>query len=307
MFFCLCPSRPLWFNLLNGVNERLLDAVKNHHANEHHHKHEGGGVAQACPGGVAGAEEARPEGLDDRGDGVDVHHPAPALRDAGDGDDDGCGVHPQGNAEGDQVAQVAVFGGERGDDDAEAQTQPSHQEDQQGQGECPEGEGDVRAAEEEIQVKAQEEYKLDGEGDQVGDDGGDGHHQAREVDLAEQSGVGDEGVGGAGETVGEVTPQDIAGHVEQELGQSVGGQLGDVAEDDGEDNGGEQRLDQEPEGAEDGLLVARDEVTPHEEGDQVAVAPDIRKLQVVPFFAGSDDEVPIFGFSILIHVYILID
>jgi len=277
--------RPLWFNLLNGVDEGFFDPIEYHHPNEHHHQHEASGVAQARPGGVAGAEEACPECLDDRGDGVDVHHPAPALGDAGDRDDDGGGVHPQGDTEGDQVAQVTVLGCEGGDDDAEAQAQAGHQEDQQGQGECPGGEGDVGAAEEEIQVESQEEYKLYGEGNQVGDDGGDGHHQAREVDLAEQPGVGDEGVGGAGQAVGEVAPQDVAGHVEQELGQAVGGELGDIAEDDGEDDGGEQRLDQEPQRPEDGLLITGDKVTPHEEGDQVAVAPDVRKLQVVPFFS----------------------
>jgi len=76
------------------------------------------------------------------------------------------------------------------------------------------------------------------------------------------------------------------------LGQAIGGQTGNVAKDDRENEGIEDGLDDEPERAEDGLLVAGDEVSAHEEGDQVAVVPDVAQLQVVPFFAGGDDEVP---------------
>lgn len=51
-------------------------------------------------------------------------------------------------------------------------------------------------------------------------------------------GVADEGGGGVVETAGKVAPEDGAGHVEEELGEAVGGEVGDVAEDDGEDDGG---------------------------------------------------------------------
>jgi len=69
-------------------------------------------------------------------------------------------------------------------------------------------------------------------------------------------GVRGEGGGGAGEAGGEVLPQDCTGHVEEHLGKAIGRKLGDVAKDDGEDQRGEQGLDDEPQGTEDGLFVA---------------------------------------------------
>ena len=74
-----------------------------------------------------------------------------------------------------------------------------------------------------------------------------------------------EGIGRLIETVREVSPDDGAGHIEEELRQSVRGELGDVAEDDGEGDGGEERLDEIPERSEDGLFVDGDEVAADEE------------------------------------------
>jgi len=148
----------LWLDiLLNSVDEGFFHPVKDYHADEEDHQHEDRAVTQARPGGVAGAEEACPEGLDDGGDGIQVRDPAPALGEAGDGDDDGGGVHPEGDAEAHQVGEVPVLGGEGGDDDPEAQAQAGHQEDQEGEGECPEADADIRAAEEEVDKEAQEE------------------------------------------------------------------------------------------------------------------------------------------------------
>ena len=140
-------------------------------------------------------------------------------------------------------------------------------------------------------MKSQEEQKLDAEGDQVGDQDRDRHRQPREVDLAEQLGVVDEGVGGLGDAVGEVSPDDRAGHVEQELRQAVGGQLGDLAEDESEGDGGQQRLDQVPQRPQDGLLVDRDEVAPHEQHHQVAVAPQVVQVQLEQVPLRLDDQV----------------
>ncbi len=74
-----------------------------------------------------------------------------------------------------------------------------------------------------------------------------------------------EGVGSLGETVREVRPDDGAGHIEEELRQSVRGELGDVAEDDREGDGGEEGLDEVPERSEDGLFVDGDEIAADEE------------------------------------------
>ena len=76
--------------------------------------------------------------------------------------------------------------------------------------------------------------------------------------------IGDKDGGSLSQAVGKVRPDHRAGHVKKELGQAIGGQLGDVAENDGEGDGSEQRLDQKPQRAEDGLFIDRDEITAHE-------------------------------------------
>ncbi len=213
--------------------------------------------------------------------------------DGGERVDDGGGVHPQLHAETDQEAQVAVARGERGDQDAEAQSEASHHHQQHGGDQDPGVGLHWRSAQHEVGQEEQEEQELDAEGDQVRDQDGEGDSQAREVDLAEQPGVADEGVGGLVEAIGKIAPDDGAREVEQEGRQVVGGQAGDVAEDDGEDQGGQDGLDQVPERSQDGLFVDGDEVAPHEEQHQVTVAPQLVQAQVPPGALRADDHVPV--------------
>ena len=58
-------------------------------------------------------------------------------------------------------------------------------------------------------------------------------------------------------------------------------------------DGGQQRLDQIPERAEDGLLVDRDKVAPHEEHHQVAVTPQFTQAQVEQTALGFDIHRPV--------------
>ena len=97
------------------------------------------------------------------------------------------------------------------------------------------------------------------------------------------------GVGGAVQAVRKISPDDVAGEVEKHLREAVGGKLSDVAEDDGEHDRRQQWLDDEPERAEDGLLVLRHKIPPDEERDQIAVAPKVLQMQVEPFGPGLDD------------------
>jgi len=118
----------------------------------------------------------------------------------------------------------------------------------------------VCTAEGEESHEGQEESELDGKGDQVGEQDRDRDSQPGEVNFAEELSVAYEGIGRLIETVREVSPDDGTGHVEEELGQSVCGELGDVAEDDREGDRRQERLDEVPERSEDGLFVDGDEV-----------------------------------------------
>ena len=153
----------------------------------------------------------------------------------------------------------------------------------------------------EVHHKAEQQQQLNAELDHAGRYGGEWADESGEVYLAEYAGVGDKGIAGAGECLGEEVPDGDAAHVEHHLGGSVGGQLGDVPEDEHVGQGGEYGVDEVPEGAEDGLFVLGYEIALDEEQEQVAVPPHFAQLQVEQAVFRADDEVPVF-FGLVLHL-----
>ena len=95
---------------------------------------------------------------------------------------------------------------------------------------------------------------------------GERHDQAREVDLADQVGVADHAARGVAEHRREQGPRQQAGEDHQRVGRPrFARQLGDVAEHDREDHHGQERPDEGPGDADDGLLVAHRDVAPGED------------------------------------------
>ena len=286
------------FSPLHRIHKRLLHPVEDHRADEDDRQHEAETVEQAAQVHAARAEEGVAEGLHDGRHRVGEDDPLPARRDGRDRVDDRRGVHQQRHAKSDEEAQVAVLGRQRGDDDAEAQSQPGHDEDEQRRERGPQPvDPHVRAAQREEKDERQEQAELDQEGDQVRDQDRDRHGHAREIYLAEQVGVLHEGLAGLGQAGGEVTPHHRPGHIKEELRQAVGGQAGDVAEDDRERDRGQQRLDEIPQRPKDGLLVGRHEIAPHEKRHQVPVTPQFAQAQVEQAALGLDDHIPLFVFD----------
>jgi len=78
----------------------------------------------------AGAQEGVAEGLDNGRHGVELNDPLEALRDGRSRVNDRRGIHEERDAKLHQEAQVAVLGGERGDDDAKSQPQAGHHQNQ---------------------------------------------------------------------------------------------------------------------------------------------------------------------------------
>ena len=283
---------------LHRIHKRLLHPVEDDRADEDDRQHEAETVEQAAQVHAARAQEGVAEGFHDGRHRVGEDDPLPARRDGRDRINDRRGVHQQRYAKGDEEAQVAVLGGQRGDDDAKAQSQPGHDEDEQRRERDPQPvNSHVRAAQREEKDERQEQAELDQEGDQVRDQDRDRHRHAREIYLAEQVGVLHEGLAGLGQAGREVTPHHRPGHIKEELRQSVGGQAGDVAEDDRERDRGQQRLDEIPQRAEDGLFVGRHEIAPHEKRHQVPVTPQFAQAQVEQAALGLDDHIPLFVFD----------
>lgn len=99
--------------------------------------------------------------------------------------------------------------------------------------------------------------------------------QAWKIDLAEQIGIVFERCGGLGQAGGEVIPWRRSRQIKQHGGQPVRGHLGHATEDEGEGERCEQRLNEEPDGPQDGLLINRHEVPPNKHPEQIAVAPQV--------------------------------
>jgi len=186
------------------------------------------------------------------------------------------------DAEGDEEGEVAVLGGERGDNNAGAETESGHQENKRrGEDWDPEPIGrDGRAGGEVVKEKAKEEPELNAELDDVRNDDGKWHHQPGKVHLSEDTRVGDEGVGGFVEAIGKIVPRRGARQIEKHRRVTVRRDLGNATEDDGEDKGRKQRLDEKPDGTQDRLFVNRDEIAADKEPEQIAVAPDIGKMEI---------------------------
>jgi hypothetical protein len=71
-------------------------------------------------------------------------------------------------------------------------------------------------------------------------------------------------------------PREHGAHDEQGVGGGARRrEFGNAAEDDGEYDGGEERPDDSPGDADDGLFVSDKDVAPGEEVEQLAVAPEV--------------------------------
>jgi len=173
----------VWF--LNSVHEGGFDAVEDDGADDDDDNHEDERIEQVH--GVEGtsAQEGVAEGFDDGGHGVGLDNGLEAGGDGGDRVDDGGGVHEELDAELHQEAQVAVFGGEGGNDDAKSEAEAGHHEDEHGGDQDPPVGAQVCTGEGEETHEGQEEGELDGEGDEVGEQDGDRDCQPGEIDFAE--------------------------------------------------------------------------------------------------------------------------
>lgn len=112
-----------------------------------------------------------------------------------------------------------------------------------------------------IDVDEYEHEQLDSEAYQIAGDTGQGHYEAREIDLAEDTLVGCKDVAACCEALLEVTPHTYACHIEQGLGHSIGGDACQSTEHEHIHDGGEHRLDEIPQRTEDSLLILRDDIT----------------------------------------------
>ena len=104
-----------------------------------------------------------------------------------------------------------------------------------------------------------------------------------------------EGGGTVAKDTSEVLPGEGAGEVEEEGGMTVCGHARETAEDNGEDGAAHECLQDDPEGAEDGLLVGGDKVAMDEEIDEVSVAEKFPEFEIPPWAVGPNDDLVLGG------------
>jgi len=270
------------FCFSDRIHKRLLHVREEHQAYGQNHKHDAEADAELQRVHSSRAQKGQAKSLDDGRQGVVLQHPAIVGRHGGHWQNNRGGIHQQLHAKRDEDVQIAIAGRERRDDDAAAESVAGQHQQKQRHAKYPAREMHVGSLEPVDGEEDQKNAELNGKGNEVGNGDGNGDDEPVEIDLAQQGRVAHERVGGFIYVIGEIAPGDGAGQIKQERRHAVGRQPGDLAEDDGEHDGGEQRLDDVPERAQNGLFVGGNEIPPDKQGNQVAIAPQLLQTPVKP-------------------------
>lgn len=111
-----------------------------------------------------------------------------------------------------------------------------------------------------IHKQCQHQHHLDPKPDTVGENVGQRYRQAGKIHLAKQSRVAGKGAGVAGQAVGKIGLDGGAGQIKQQLRHAVGAQSGNTAKNHHIHDSRHERVDKEPQRAQNGLLVQRCEI-----------------------------------------------
>ena len=259
----------------DSVGNGGLHAIEEEEAAEDDESDDGGRSEKDEAGSVAAAGDGPAETINDAGHGVEAVEPAPARRNERRRIGDGRSEHPKVDEEGNDVFDVAIKSVERGEPEADAESGKDG-EGQQG-GEPKSGKSGADAVSE---SEKGEDHEADGEVHEAGKRGGNGKNEAREIDFGDEALVVNDDVGGYLKGVGEIGPGDESGEIKDGIGEAVGGELGEAAKEQSEDEHVEDGLQDDPEDADGGLLVADFDVAPDEKVKELAVSPDFAEAKL---------------------------
>jgi len=224
IFFFIENITPKQCPKLHRIHKGALNFFEHNDADEKQCGGDRSGDSQALPGDCA-AEEDGAEALDDRCHGVEIHEESVFFRNYAGRVDDGSGIHGELDSETDEEGEIAVFCGERGDDDTGSEAEQGH--DSKKNGRKKENHGpigmEIGSFDRVVSEKGKKEQKLDTKLDEVGDDNRKGRDKPGKVDFAEDAGIRHKGGGGFCEAGGKVVPRGDAGEVEKHGRQAIGG------------------------------------------------------------------------------------
>src|SRR6267154_337603 len=259
---------------LDAIGNGGLHAIEEEEAAEGDEGDGKGGGEKEQAGSLAAAGDGPAETVNDTGHGVEAVKPAPALR-----HQRACirhrrSKHPELDEERNDVANVAIEGVERREPQADAESREERESEKRRQPES--GESGENAVGE---TENRQDHKADSEVHQAGKSGGNGKNEAREINLGDEALVVHHNVGGHLESVGEVGPGDEGGEIKDGSRKALGRELGEAAEKESENQHGEDGLNNHPEDANDGWLVADFDVAPDEKVEQFAIGPDFAEAK----------------------------
>lgn len=228
------------------------------------------------------------KGFNNRGYRVQHHNPLFVRRDGAQGIDHRGGIHPQLHDKAEQKGEVAVFGGHRRNQDTETQSESGeHQDQHRNQQDVNRG-TDLYTHRQIVNVNRDKQQKLDAHPHQVGTHRGQRHHQPWKINFSENMLVGGKCRRGLVQTVGKVLPANNPCQIEERLGEAVGGDLRNPSKHHHIHYCRKRRLDKIPQRPQDGLFVLGDDVTPYKHRPEVAVLPDLGKVDMQELVLGLD-------------------
>lgn len=122
--------------------------------------------------------------------------------------------------------------------------------------------------------------ELDSHLEQIADGDAQRNDKTREIDLTEDVLVGSEGAATLVETVCEIVPTKQTRHIKQGLRKAIGRDTSNASKHDHEHDGGDERLYDKPQGAKDGLLIERHNVTLDVHADEITITPKLPEVYV---------------------------
>src|SRR5207248_7624159 len=119
-------------HIVDAVSNGGLHAIEEENGAEKNEDYGGGGSEQQQAGGMSAAGDGPAEAVNDAGHGIEAVEPAPARGHEGRSIGHGRGKHPEGDDEGDDVANVAIKRVERGEPEADAESREEREKKENG-------------------------------------------------------------------------------------------------------------------------------------------------------------------------------
>src|SRR6267143_6580109 len=251
----------------NPIRNGALHAIEEEESAEDDERDDGAGSEKEQAGSLAPPRDRPPETVNDPRHGIEPVQPAPARRNERGRIGDGRSEHPELHEEGNHVFHVAIQRIERGQPQSDAKSGEHGEKQQRGQPER--GKRGAHAVDD---GKNGEDHEADGKVHQAGKRGGNRKNEARKINFGDESLVVDDHVGGHLEGVGEIGPGNERGEIEDGIREAVGGKFGEAAEKEREYQHVEDGLQDNPQDADGGLLVADLDVAPDEKVKELAVS-----------------------------------